>query len=45
MPTDPREYEGLTQHEILIALDKRYKEPKNSPLHHDNRWCECKEKK
>lgn len=30
-------------HEALIALDKKFGTDPNSPLHHNNRECACKE--
>lgn len=33
------------EHNKLIELDKKYSTPTNSPLHHNNRWCNtCSEK-
>lgn len=33
----------LLSHEALIALDKKFGTDPNSPLHHNNRECACKE--
>lgn len=30
-------------HRLYLNLDKMYDTPLHSPLHHDNRWCTCKQ--
>ena len=31
-----------SRHEIFLRLDREFETSKESPLHHDNRDCECK---